>query len=121
MNLYLMRHGIAEAKDDPEVHNDEERALTKKGARKMRKAAKGLAHLKVDVDRILTSPLPRSRQSAEIVAKVLDLEERLEDVQELTPEAPVENLISTLSKYSGENSLLLIGHQPQLRKSPPSS
>ena len=116
MNLYLMRHGIAVAKDNPKTHSDEERALTKKGAKRVRKAAKGLSKLDVAFDRILTSPLPRARQTAEIVAKVLEMEEQLEEAPELAPEASVKNLATRLAGYSQCQDLLLVGHQPFLGK-----
>jgi len=69
MNVYLMRHGVAQAKDDPKVRSDEERELTKKGARKTRKIAKGLRALNIPFDRIVTSPLSRARETAEIVCE----------------------------------------------------
>jgi len=82
MNVYLMRHGIAQPKDDPKIGSDDERELTKKGAKKARKAAKGLRALKIPFDRIITSPLSRARETAEIVAKVFDMEEQVEEAPE---------------------------------------
>ena len=72
MNLYLMRHGIALTRDDPSVAHDAERPLTGKGVKRMRKAAKGLRELAIRFDSILTSPLSRARQTADIVASTLD-------------------------------------------------
>ena len=94
MNLYLLRHGIAVPKDDSKIQSDEERPLTRKGAKRMRKAAKGLRALQIDFDRILTSPLPRARQTADIVADKLDLETRLEELPELAPGTAVQELVS---------------------------
>ena len=116
MNLYFMRHGIALPKDDPEIRVDEERPLTKKGAKRMRKAAKGLSTLDIDFDRIFTSPLVRARQTAEIVAEELGLEARLEDLPELSPQTPVEELASKLGGYRELENLLLVGHEPLLTK-----
>ncbi|HTM10769.1 MAG TPA: phosphohistidine phosphatase SixA [Verrucomicrobiae bacterium] len=116
MNVYLMRHGVAQAKDDPKVHSDEERELTKKGAKKTRKVAKGLRALKIPFDRIVTSPLARARETAEIVAEILDIEEQLVEAPELAPEASVENLAARLVEYRDCRDLLLIGHQPFLGK-----
>ncbi len=116
MNLYLMRHGIAAPKDDPQIPSDEERSLTKKGAKKMRKAAKGLLALKIEFDRILTSPLVRACQTAEIVAGTANLEERLEELPELSPQTPVGELVSRLAAYRELENLLLVGHEPLLSK-----
>ena len=68
MNLYLMRHGIALPQDDPSVASDSERPLSHKGVKRMRKAAKGVRRLDIPFDALLTSPLLRARQTAEIIA-----------------------------------------------------
>ncbi|HEX2385898.1 MAG TPA: phosphohistidine phosphatase SixA [Candidatus Binatia bacterium] len=116
MNVYLMRHGIAQPKDDPKIGSDDERELTKKGAKKARKAAKGLRALKIPFDRIITSPLSRARETAEIVAKVFDMEEQVEEAPELKPQASVESLAARLLEYRDCQELLLVGHQPFLGK-----
>ena len=59
MNLYLMRHGAAVAADDPAVTNDNERPLTPKGAKRLRRAGRGLRRLHIAFDGILTSPILR--------------------------------------------------------------
>jgi phosphohistidine phosphatase len=115
MNVYLMRHGTAEAKDNPKLP-DEQRELTKKGARKTRKAAKGLRALGIPFDRIVTSPLARARKTADIVANVLKLEEEVTEAAELAPSAPVERLVARLIEYRDCRELLLVGHQPFLGK-----
>lgn len=114
MNLYLMRHGIAVSRDAQGIHSDRERALTQKGSKRMRKAAKGLSALAIPFDRILTSPLKRSRQTAELVAEVLNIKERLEESQELAPDRSVQDLLSSLTSYRGQKHLLLVGHEPLL-------
>ncbi|MBM2806310.1 MAG: Phosphohistidine phosphatase SixA, partial [Deltaproteobacteria bacterium] len=55
-----MRHGIAIAADDPSVADDNERALTNKGIKRMRRAARGLSRLEIPFDGILTSPVLRA-------------------------------------------------------------
>ena len=68
MKLYFFRHGQA---DWPNWNKpDDERPLTKEGAKEVRKVAKLLLQLKIS-PLILTSPLPRASQTAEIVADVL--------------------------------------------------
>lgn len=87
MRLYLFRHGIASEPDDPNYPKDDERPLTSRGARRTLKAARGLAMIDVDPDLILTSPLVRARQTAEIVARVLQYpESRIEVTKALRPE-----------------------------------
>ena len=114
MNLYLMRHGIAVAADDLGAIQDQERPLTSKGSKRMRRAARGLRRLEIEFDGILTSPLLRARQTADIVAAALGMESRLEEITELAPESSVEHLIFGLTRYQDRDHLLLVGHQPLL-------
>jgi phosphohistidine phosphatase len=115
MNLYFMRHGIAAGSGETAtLSNDRERELTPKGINRMRKAAKGLSSLSLPLDRILTSPFERARQTAQIVAAALEMENRLEEIEELRPDGSVEDLLSRLSAYSGAKNILLIGHEPLL-------
>lgn len=114
MNLYLMRHGIAAAKDDASVKHDGERPLTDKGSKRMRKAAKGVSRLGIPFDGVLTSPLLRARQTAEIVARTLGIEDRLEEISGLAPESTVEHLLFGLTRYQDREHLLVVGHEPLL-------
>jgi phosphohistidine phosphatase len=114
MNLYLMRHGIALAQDDPSVARDAERPLTSKGLKRMRKAARGLSALAIPFDSILTSPLIRARQTADIVASTLGLETYLEEISGLAPESNVEHLMFSLTRYQDRKHMLLVGHEPLL-------
>jgi phosphohistidine phosphatase len=116
MNLYLLRHGIAAAGDEPGIESDGERPLTPKGIKRMRKEAKGLRRLGIVFDAILTSPLVRARQTAEIVAEILSLESQLQEISGLAPESSVENLLFGLTRFQNRDHLLLVGHQPLLGK-----
>lgn len=114
MNLYLMRHGIALPQDDPSVASDGERPLSHKGVKRMRKAAKGVRRLDIPFDALLTSPLLRARQTAEIIASTLGMEDRLEEISGLAPESTVEHLMFGLTRYQDREHLLLVGHEPLL-------
>lgn len=116
MNLYLMRHGAAVEADDPSVANDNERPLTNKGAKRLRRAGRGLCRLDIPFDGILTSPILRARQSAEIVAAALGLESLLEEVSGLAPESTVELLLLGLARYHDRQHLLMVSHEPLLSK-----
>jgi phosphohistidine phosphatase len=115
MNLYFMRHGVAVDRADSGAGSDDrERQLTPKGIKRMNKAAKGLATLSLSFERILTSPLERARQTAKIVAQILQLEDRVEEIEQLSPEQSAQDLLSGLVAYSGKKEILLVGHEPQL-------
>ena len=65
--LYLIRHGIAEERSDA-WPDDAKRPLTESGISRLRKSIRGLLRAGVSFDVVLTSPLVRTRQSAEVVA-----------------------------------------------------
>jgi phosphohistidine phosphatase len=112
MNLYLLHHGIAASAE--ETAPDGERPLTAKGIKRMRKGARGLRRLGVSFDAILTSPLARARQTADIVAEALGLQAHLSVIETLQPDNSIEELLSSLSEYENREHLLLVGHEPLL-------
>jgi phosphohistidine phosphatase len=115
MKLYLLRHAIA--KDRSKWHRgDSDRPLTDEGARKMRKTARGLKHLKLDFDAILTSPYRRAFSTAEIVGDVLKLKKRIKIVDELASDGEPQKLIKRLSDFPAQSEILLVGHEPYLSR-----
>lgn len=113
MNLYILRHAIAE--DGSPTLPDSQRRLTPDGARKMRKEAKGIKELELDFDLILTSPYLRAKETAEIVAKALDCEENLTITPALAADGNPKELIEEIRrKYHKEKHILLVGHEPYL-------
>ncbi|HLY25845.1 MAG TPA: histidine phosphatase family protein, partial [Aggregatilineales bacterium] len=73
VELYLLRHGVAYERDEWEGQDDELRPLTKKGIAKMESEAKTLKHFDLNLDKIISSPLTRAAQTAQIVADELKL------------------------------------------------
>ena len=71
MHLYLVRHGIAMDREDPNCPPDTERPLTPKGMKRTHAAALGLHALKIHPDAVLTSPWLRAVQTAEIFCEVM--------------------------------------------------
>ncbi len=114
MNLYLMRHGIALPGDDPSVAIDAERPLSPKGIKRTRKIARGMYRLGLAFDVLLTSPLARARQTADLVAAALSAEALVEEISGLSPESTVEHLLFGLTRYQDRRDLLLVGHEPLL-------
>lgn len=110
--LYLVRHGIAVPHGDPDFADDD-RPLTDKGRSHAKQVGKGLRRLGVEPTRILTSPLPRARETAEIVADALKLGEILEDADALRAENDAASIRDWLNTVEGE-SLMLVGHNPSL-------
>ena len=111
MRIFIMRH--TEAQPPEEVDQDEDRTITVKGEKKIRKAAKGLRRLDIFPERILSSPLKRALQTSEIIADELGFTADIEAVDELSPESPPEEMIKVLRELS-QDQIILIGHLPLL-------
>lgn len=109
MELYFLRHGIAE-EVGPAGSGDAGRALTEKGAAKMHEIAIGLRRLGVKPDALISSPLARAQQTAEVVAKELGLELRISDM--LAPGCDIQRLRTALWQHDGANGIMVVGHEP---------
>ena len=109
--LYLIRHGVAEERGDA-WPDDTKRPLSEGGIERMRKAARGLARLGVSIDIVLTSPLVRARQTADIVASALDPRPALVTIDSLAPEGTYAALMADLEKHGRKECLALVGHEP---------
>jgi phosphohistidine phosphatase len=117
MNLYILRHGLAVERGTPGFENDARRPLTPKGRRQLRKITDAIGAMKLRPDVILSSPLVRARQTAEIVASGLKLERRLAFADELSPGGNVKKLTVKIGALEPlPENLLLVGHEPDLSK-----
>lgn len=118
MKLYHLRHGMAAEKNDREYPDDSQRPLTPGGKREMRTIARGMLHLKFRIDRILSSPYLRARQTAEIVSQEMKLPLKVEFSDHLVPGASFRELLAELHASEKEFSrVLLVGHEPFLSQS----
>lgn len=110
MKLYFLRHGKADWPnwDRP----DDERPLTDDGKEEVAAVAKLLSRLEI-APAILTSPLPRASQTAEIAAKQLKAKVRVEPL--LRPGFDAVSLRKILKKFSGK-SLMVVGHEPDFTR-----
>ena len=108
MKLCFLRHGEADWPnwDKP----DDERPLTERGRKEMKRVAKFLDRLKFSADAILTSPLPRASQTAEIVAKRLGIELKTDPA--LAHGFNVARLRGLLGK-SEADCVMVVGHEPE--------
>jgi phosphohistidine phosphatase len=110
--LYIVRHGIAVDPGTPGIPDDE-RPLTPKGEKRMRQIARGLRMLNLKVDRIITSPLPRARATAEIIADALDARKILETTNVLQTGSSAATVERWLRERT-EERLMIVGHNPTL-------
>ena len=108
MELYFLRHGIA-AETSPDG-NDASRALTREGIEKMRDVARAMRKLNLRLDVVLSSPLVRAHETAQLVARELRLGVQLAD--ELTPGCDLPQLFTLLGGHRVAERVLLVGHEP---------
>jgi len=107
-----VRHGDADS-EIPEALSDEARALTPRARQQL------IAHFTSIVDRtrgvelILTSPLVRAVQTAQILSLVNDHEGLLHAHRSLLPDMPV-GALDTVIKDNAGKDLVLVGHQPSM-------
>ena len=96
--LYFIRHGVAEERGDA-WPDDNKRPLTDEGMSRMRKAMRGLARMGVSLDVVLTSPLVRARQTADIVAGGIDPRPSIVSIDSLAPAGSYAAVIRDLEKH----------------------
>ncbi len=111
MDVYFLRHGLAVDRDEWRGP-DGARPLTDEGREKTRRAARTLDRLGVRPQAIVTSPLVRARQTAEIVAKRLGLEKALGEDPRLGPGFAAAALPAVLEPFAAAAAVLLVGHEP---------
>lgn len=119
MKLYVMRHGPAEETSPSGRAND--RALTPAGRERVQQIAQVLAAADEAPTHILTSPVVRALQTAEIVAAVTQLASRGGHVEariELEPGGQVRRLVDEIvalqSAQQKKKKLMIVGHDPDL-------
>lgn len=112
MDLLIVRHAIAFDRDRHRWREDAARPLSPAGMRRARKAAAGLEKLTARPQRLLTSPLLRAKQTAQILTDVAGWP-AAEEVAELAPGEPA---LAVLELLANDRSKLtaVVGHQPGL-------
>lgn len=114
MDLFILRHAIAEEKETY-TGPDSERPLTEKGAKKMRRIAGSLRKMEISFDVVLSSPFRRAKETAEIVVNEFHCETALKFSAHLKVGGNPAALIDEINKsYGRSESILLVGHEPYL-------
>jgi phosphohistidine phosphatase len=116
MRLILFRHGHADEADPARWPDDRERPLSARGAERTADAARGLADLEESVTRVITSPLCRARETARILVDVLAIGAPFETHDALAPGGSARRLLETLPADDVDDTLVLVGHEPDLGK-----
>src|SRR5437870_7852874 len=113
MDIIFFRHGVAVDRPDWDG-SDSERPLTEEGTERTKSASRGLRKVEPRPDTILSSPLVRARQTAEIAKQELGLDAKIEITEDLTPEADPDRLVARLNKFEDSSVVLCVGHEPHI-------
>jgi phosphohistidine phosphatase len=113
LELYLIRHGIA-AERGPEYPDDSKRPLTSRGMAALRREAKGLREAGVTFDLIVSSPLVRTRQTAEIIAETLAGKPSVTTSDALAPAGTPSAVMQEIQKHHRKARIALVGHEPNI-------
>jgi phosphohistidine phosphatase len=116
MLVVLFRHGPAGRREASRWPDDALRPLTGRGAERTRDAVRGLGHLLKKSPLILTSPLVRAAETAEILSKVLEPKKPVEVLDALRPGGSLRAVVRRLETCGTGDVVILVGHEPDLGK-----
>ena len=112
MDIYILRHGKAEERSSS-IKSDAKRKLTITGKKELEEIAKGIKNFGISFDFIISSPLVRAVETAEIAAKYL-FDKKITIWDELKPESSVIDTQKKITDFSEYAKILLVGHEPHL-------
>jgi phosphohistidine phosphatase len=114
MDLFFMRHAAAEPREG--YAHDHQRPLTAPGREQQRRVAQALCPILQPLHHLLSSPLVRARQTADIVAEALAFPGPIEETAVLGADCTVGALVDLLQGYPPQARLLCVGHEPDMSR-----
>jgi phosphohistidine phosphatase len=113
MNLFLLRHASAgTSRTNPLI--DKKRPLDKDGKRHCLQLATILNGQKTSFDFVISSPLKRSLQTAQLVATETGYEGQIVQSPALAPTATFKDFQALLQTITGKENILVVGHNPNI-------
>jgi phosphohistidine phosphatase len=114
VELYIVRHAIA-AERGPEWPDDTKRPLTDRGIERFKEAVDGLVWLGVQIDVVLTSPLARAKQTAQLLSAGLPAKPPIKTIDALAPgHVPAETMEQVGREGAARSHVAIVGHEPDL-------
>jgi phosphohistidine phosphatase len=111
--LYFLRHGKA-GQGDPSDPTDDARELTDGGVAELEAAAPFWRRLNLRPDVVLSSPLPRARQTADLLVAGVGLRRSPIDDERLRPGANWSDMARALADHREARRVMFVGHEPDL-------
>jgi len=116
MDAIFIRHGKAGDRDPARWPDDDLRPLTREGAAEMKAVCRALRRLGVTFEFLVTSPLLRARQTAEVVAAAYDWKEPPQEADVLGHDCTGPNVVKLLARFPPDATVALVGHEPALSR-----
>jgi phosphohistidine phosphatase len=112
MELFLMRH--AEAESPALYTEDRQRPLTERGCHRQQQTVRVLAPLLQPLDHLLTSPILRARQTADITASAITCATPVAETAILADACTPGAVFNLLQTYTHNARILCVGHEPHM-------
>lgn len=116
MHLFIIRHAIAEEREEFAKKNTDDslRPLTSKGKKKLQKMILSLEKEFEKLELIVTSPYLRAKQSAQIISDLTE-NAKITECAELVPHAPPQSLAKWIKTHCGSyKKVAVVGHEPHI-------
>jgi phosphohistidine phosphatase len=110
MEIYILRHGIAE--EATGGMRDADRALTDEGKKKLQTVLRRARAVDVAPAVILASPLRRAVETAQVAVDVLRSSAKVVETRALTPESSPEAVWEEIRTHKTDSSVMIVGHEP---------
>jgi phosphohistidine phosphatase len=114
MELFFMRHAEAESRDL--YPDDRQRPLTERGRQQQERVVSALVPLLQPLHYLLSSPLRRARQTADIVTTVVHGSPAVEETSVLAGDYTLGTVLDLLQRYPRDARILCVGHEPHMSK-----
>jgi phosphohistidine phosphatase len=112
MDIYFLRHASANHYDP--AGDDDKRPIDKTGEQQSHDVGRALAALELKLDVMISSPLKRALQTAEIVASELGHKDKIVTDTALRPEAGYQDFEALLARYGKKKAIMVVGHNPSM-------
>ena len=112
MDVLLIRHAEAGERDPGRFPDDDLRPVTPDGKRKMEQVARVMKKMGIKFEHLVSSPLVRALQTAEIVRTAFEFAGEVETSSALGHDCTPQNVTKLLSRFAADARVALVGHEP---------
>ena len=112
MDVILIRHAEAGERDPSRWPDDSDRPITPEGRRKHLAVAKAMRRMGIEFDFLVTSPLVRARETADVTAESYGYHEPPLVDEALGPDCSAAGVTRLLAKFPPDKAVALVGHEP---------